>query len=396
MKIIYPTLKNSISSICIVIFILDISSPIDYVFGHLYIVPILLTACKLYARRLSFPNIIVATANVTKAAVWLVLVNFSLFGTGLLDALGVPTPHHNHFSLAIFVNVSNVIAVLFLTDWLIRASLKYMQQIAIQAEQLEIKQAELVTKKAELLAQQEVERVQQDFMYTLTHDLKTPLIGAIRVLEYFRQGKYGRVDRQQIKVLETLIRGQRRSYHLVEMLLDVYRNDHHGLILDCQPLDLCELAAEAIDTLAILAADREISLKLSCDRSTKSSPRLIGDPFQLDRVFTNLLTNAIYHSPNQSKIEITIEYDRGYFTTCICDCGRGIDSADLPFLFDRFYQSHDKLTGSGLGLYLSRQIVTAHHGEIWAESLQPRGAKFSFKLPTASNCIDVNIKAEIS
>jgi two-component system NarL family sensor kinase len=96
-----------------------------------------------------------------------------------------------------------------------------------------------------------------------------------------------------------------------------------------------------------------------------------------------LLTNGINHSPRGDKVEIVMESYPNYQVVKVIDSGLGITAEELPHLFDRFYQGNSdrQAKGSGLGLYLSRQIIEAHGGIIWAENKLPQGAVFGFRLP---------------
>jgi two-component system NarL family sensor kinase len=114
-----------------------------------------------------------------------------------------------------------------------------------------------------------------------------------------------------------------------------------------------------------------------------------GDALQLQRVFSNLLINGINHSPRGGRVEVVLESDSTYHFVKVLDNGPGITEDELPYLFERFYQgqSDRQAKGSGLGLYLTRQIIEAHGGTIWAENRKPQGALFGFRLPAvpASN-----------
>jgi two-component system, NarL family, sensor kinase len=102
-------------------------------------------------------------------------------------------------------------------------------------------------------------------------------------------------------------------------------------------------------------------------------------------VLTNLLINAIHHSRRGDRVETVMESQAAYQVIKILDTGSGITAAELPHLFERFYQGQGdrQAKGTGLGLYLSRQIVEAHGGTIWAENRVPKGALFGFKLPSS-------------
>ena len=105
---------------------------------------------------------------------------------------------------------------------------------------------------------------------------------------------------------------------------------------------------------------------------------------QLQRVFFNLLTNGINHSLRGGRVEVVLESQSDYHVVKVLDNGLGITAEQMPHLFERFYQGHSDrgAKGSGLGLYLTRQIITAHGGTIWAENRSPTGALFGFRLAT--------------
>jgi two-component system NarL family sensor kinase len=181
-----------------------------------------------------------------------------------------------------------------------------------------------------------------------------------------------------------MIRSHQTSLQLLETLLDVYRNDIEGLKLVLAPVDLVTVAEEVAASLFDLAASRRVHLSFSYGESDfRKFLWVSGDAFQLQRVFANLLTNAINHTPRGGKVEIALESHASYQTARVIDTGAGITAAELPYLFERFYQGHSnrQAKGAGLGLYLTRQIIEAHGGTIWAENRSPHGASFGFRLP---------------
>jgi two-component system NarL family sensor kinase len=242
----------------------------------------------------------------------------------------------------------------------------------------------IARQQARLRSQEQLASIREDFVSTLTHDLKTPLLGAIETLKSFQTGQFGAITPIQQKVLETMARSHRTTLQLVETLLDVYRNDAEGLKLELASVNLVTVAEEVIATLRDLAATRRVNVSLSYGESDfRRCLWVNGDELQLGRVFANLLINGINHSPRGAKVEIVLEFYSGYQVVKVLDSGQGITEEELPHLFERFYQGHsDRLAlGSGLGLYLSRQIIDAHGGTIWAENRSPRGALFGFRLP---------------
>lgn len=355
--------RSLVGILCGLIFLLETLAPTEYVFGHLYIAPLLLASFQLGRG---------GTSIVVRVVIFLTLLDFVIPNIPHLSMLNFGAlPIHT------LVNRLNVVVVLLLTNWLVQRNLKYAAKIDRQQE-------EVTHHKAELLVQLRLAQMREDFVHTLTHDLKTPLLGAIQTIKSFQQEQFGSVGALQSQVLSKMSQSQQRSLQLVETLLDVYRNDAEGLVLQNQIIDLWSIAKEAVDAITILSLERQIKLNLKCYESANQQLAVSGDPLQLSRVFSNLLSNAIYHSPRAGEIDIIIHNNGRKYTVQVSDQGQGVSPADLPLLFDQFYQAHAQVQGSGLGLYLSRQIVEAHGGKIWAEAESPQGTKFCFSLPVGT------------
>jgi two-component system, NarL family, sensor kinase len=361
--------RLSVAIFCSLILLLELMAPVEYIFGYLYIIPMLLIACDLTSCATPTPKIVAATSRVTAIGIFLTLSDFVV-----LQIVNRGTFNVNDLPLPVTINRISIVFLLLLTNWLIKSSLEHLERIYRQKQEISRYQVELSVRI-------QLDRMHEDFVYTLTHDLKTPLIGAIQTIKYFQREKFGSIGSTQKQVLAKMYRSQCRSLELVETLLDVYHNDSEGILLHSESIDLRKIAQESIDTVLILGLERRITLNLKCNISDIQQPKLIGDRLQLSRVFINLLSNAIYHAPHSSNIDIKIECRDLYYQVKVIDRGQGISSVDLPWIFDRFYQARDGLKGSGLGLYLSRQIVEAHGGQIWAESVLPHGSKLCFRLP---------------
>ncbi|WP_313930274.1 HAMP domain-containing sensor histidine kinase [Trichocoleus sp. FACHB-262] len=331
------------------LFFLELETPPNYVFGYLYTGPILLASVHL-SRKVTF--------LLTLVACILTLINIWLPG---LETVEVSTI------------ASRIIATfaLIVTGVLSDRNRLYQQTVLQQQTKLE--------------AQEKLASVREDFASALTHDLKTPLLGAIETLKAFQQGTFGAVQSSQQRVFATMVRSHKTTLQMVETLLDVYRNDTEGLQLNLAPVDLVEIAEEVTATMTDLAASRRVHISLRYGASDfRQFLWVKGDTLQLQRVIANLLTNAINHSPRGERVEIILEAGSSSQTVKVIDNGAGIKLDELLHLFERFYQgqSDRQAKGSGLGLYLSRQIVEAHGGTIWAENRQFTGATFAFRLPT--------------
>lgn len=331
-----------------IVIILEFSTPPAYVFGYLYIGPVLLANSRLSRA---------ATFQITLVAAILTLANLIVPGDQPIQPSTI---------------ASRLIAVMALGVTGFLSDRRRALEEAIAQQQ------------AQLRSQQQLASIREDFVSTLTHDLKTPLLGAIETLKSFQSKQFGAVTPIQQKVLETMARSHRTTLQLVETLLDVYRNDTEGLKLQLAPVNLVAVAEEVIATLTDLAATRRVYVYLSYGESDfRRTLWVNGDALQLQRVFANLLMNSINHSPRGGKVEVVLEFYSGDQVVKILDHGQGITEEELPHLFERFYQGYSDrhASGSGLGLYLTRQIIAAHDGTIWAENRSPRGALFGFRLP---------------
>ena len=330
-----------------IVIALEYSTPSAYVFGYLYTGPIVFASFRLQRR----------------AALVVILV------ASVLTLLNLVVPQVVLAELPIVANRTITVMALIVTGWLSDRNQRYEAAIAQQ--------------RAELQAQQKLADIRENFVATLTHDLKTPLLGAIQTLKSLQQEQFGKVLPEQQQVFEVMTRSQTSTLQMVEMLLDIYRNDAEGLELNCQPLNLVDLVTEVMSRLTAIAANRRVSLSLQqIDSDFRQSLWVEGDPLQLQRVLDNLITNGINHSPRGSSVEIQMVVQGNQAIVQVLDKGQGIQPEESGRLFEQFYQGHTKrqAKGSGLGLYLSRQIIEAHGGTIWAENRTPQGAAFGFKL----------------
>lgn len=278
-----------ITSLFLVVLVLEFATPVDYVFGYLYTGPILLATSRL-GRRATFCTTLIAV---------------------ILTVLNLWVPSNEAIEPAIIASRLIAVIALIVTGILGDRNRCYEQAIAQQ--------------QAKLQAQEQLARVREDFASTLTHDLKTPLLGAIEALKAFEQGNFGTVTPMQQKVLAMIVRSHQSSLQLVGTLLDVYRNDTEGLKLQLAPVNLVAVAEEIIATITNLAASRQVYVNLNYVKSDfRRAFWVDGDALQLQRVFSNLLTNGINHSPRGGKVEVVFSSQSNYHVVKVLDSGLGI------------------------------------------------------------------------
>jgi signal transduction histidine kinase len=224
-------------------------------------------------------------------------------------------------------------------------------------------------------------RAQRDFVANVSHDLKTPLTAIRGFAQAILDGTAS--DEPARRQAASVIQAEAdRLHRLVEDLLDLARIDAGQMAFSLAPLDLPGVLRGVAERLALKAAAKEVRI----DNQVASLPNLAGDGDRLAQVFTNLLDNAIKHSPSGEAVSLTGEAERGWVTVHVSDAGPGIPAEDLPRIFDRFYQVDkarpaDESRGVGLGLAISREIVQAHGGRLTAQSRVGAGSRFTVRLP---------------
>ena len=334
-----------------IVLVLDFLTPVEYVIGYLYLCPLLLATGR-FSRKFIL--------GLTLLMILLILLNLEL-------------PNHTSFIFPALVNRLLASIALVISAILCDRNTIYAQAIASQQSQIQSKT--------------ELESLREDFAGTLMHDLKTPVLGGISTLNAFIQGEFGEITIHQTQVLMMMERSHQTSLKLLDTLLDVYRNDTKGLELQIEPIDLTQLVEESANQVAALAHHRQIQITIHHgDSEFRRSLWVKADAFQLQRVIMNLLVNAINHSRRGDRIEVILDSNGFQQRVKVLDQGAGLNPDELSQLFQRFYQgkSDRQAQGSGLGLYLARQIITAHQGIIWAENRSPKGAIFGIQLPIHS------------
>lgn len=228
--------------------------------------------------------------------------------------------------------------------------------------------------------QKETERLRDDFIATLTHDMRTPLLAAIQTLKFFLDGALGTLDEKQNLLLSTMLQSNEDLLGLVNALLEVYRFESGKLELCKTVFNVKDLAKQCYDELKPLADKKDIDFSLECDLD--DNLEICADRAEIKRVMINLCGNAVNYTDKAGKISVLIKSNKKDLIFSVADNGNGIPKEDIPHLFKRFSQGTTKKrsTGTGLGLYLSRQIIEAHGGKIWVESKMKKGSEFSFLL----------------
>ena len=223
-------------------------------------------------------------------------------------------------------------------------------------------------------------QLQEDFVSTISHELRTPL-GFIKgySTSLLREDTTWDPETQR-EFLMIIDEEADRLSVLIENVLESARLQSRTIQLRFQPLRLDAVIRDVIARIRV--RHRELQIKMELD----GTPSIQGDGVRLAQVIENLFTNAIKYAPG-APIDVSLGQVRENIRIAFHDQGPGIDSEALPFIFDRFYRARNErtITGTGLGLYICKQIIEAHRGKIWAESNPGRGTTFLIDLPINSS-----------
>lgn len=226
-----------------------------------------------------------------------------------------------------------------------------------------------------------LERLRDEFLSTAAHELKTPVATIKGYAQLLHQWTAGRRDPRQAMALDVIDRQSDRLNRLVQQLLEFARLQHERFVLHLQRFDLGDLAAEVVARLQPTAPRHRLLLE-----RTGPLP-VVADRDRIDEVLVNLLDNAIKASTKGGDIETRVHAVGNEAIVSVKDYGVGIPAEKQPHIFERFFQAHAgtpyERGGMGIGLYLSREVITRHGGRIWFQSEPGHGSTFFFSLPLA-------------
>jgi PAS domain S-box-containing protein len=228
---------------------------------------------------------------------------------------------------------------------------------------------------------EEANRLKDDFLATVSHELRNPLNSIVGWAGLLRSGKLD--EKKTARGVEAIMQAAQAQAQIISDLLDVSRIISGRLRLDIRPFELIEVIEAAIDTLRPAADAKRIRLEALLDRSAST---MAGDPDRLRQVFWNLLSNAVKFTSNDGCIRILSRRIDAHIEVVVSDTGIGIEPQFLPYVFDRFRQGDSgtdrQSSGLGLGLAIVRHLIELHGGTVHAESKgSGQGASFTMRLP---------------
>jgi two-component system phosphate regulon sensor histidine kinase PhoR len=227
--------------------------------------------------------------------------------------------------------------------------------------------------------QQQTEIIRRDFISNVSHELRTPLAALKALTETLQDGALNDPPAAQRFLAQMEAEVDALSLMVAE-LLELSRIESGRVPLALKPTSPLDIVTPAYERIALQAERAHLAFSLSCPEDL---PLVMADADRVQQVIVNLLNNAIKFTPEGGKVILGAEVQDQMVRFSVADSGIGIDPADLPRIFERFFKADRARSGhgTGLGLAIARHLVEAHGGRIWAESEPGKGSTFFFTIP---------------
>jgi signal transduction histidine kinase len=298
------------------------------------------------------------------------------------------------FSLLAGTTAAIAVLIIFLIKWsstLANEVKKRTKELSVSNQQLYSKTSELkITNESLIESNKKLEsankrlevhdKMQKDFINIAAHELRTPIQPILALAQVLRSRKEknnnGKEIEEEISLLDAVIRNAKRLQRLAEDILDVTKIESHSLTLHKERFNLNEVISNTIQDIRNQISNGKVKLLYEFDKDLLF---IEADKERITQVISNLLSNAVKFT-KEGTISIQVEKKDSKVTFNIKDTGTGIDPEILPRLFSKF--ATKSFEGTGLGLFVSKSIIEAHRGKMWAQNnADGKGATFSFSLP---------------
>jgi len=240
-------------------------------------------------------------------------------------------------------------------------------------------QAEILRANAERM--ESLEKIKSDFLNLASHELRGPLSVLRGYLAMLSDGSLGELPPRVRGILPALNAKASQMALLITQMLEAARLEDSQMQLKLEPVDMRGLVRRAVDTMGQLAAPGQ-SLLLE---GARSEILLVADAARVETILVNLLDNALKYSPGGGGVRVKLAAGENHVSVSVIDQGMGIAAEDMPRLFTRFGRlvtvDNSHIPGTGLGLYLSREIARIHGGDITVTSTLGKGSAFTLRLP---------------
>lgn len=237
----------------------------------------------------------------------------------------------------------------------------------------------------DITLEEEIDRMKSEFISLASHQLRTPLSAIKTYSHMLVDGYMGPVTNTQRKSLHTIIAAANRMNELISTLLNITRIESGTISITVKQVKIDQLIEEVIAEVSLLAGDRSIDVSFMQIGSAKLLAKT--DPLIFKEVLTNLVINAIKYTPEGGKVAIQAQRRTKDTLIRVKDNGWGIPKHAQNQVFSKFFRAQNivrrETTGTGLGLYLVKGLITALEGRIWFKSAEGKGTEFSFTVPSS-------------
>jgi NtrC-family two-component system sensor histidine kinase KinB len=226
-----------------------------------------------------------------------------------------------------------------------------------------------------------LDQLKSEFIMKASHELKNPLTGLTMNISLLRESTVERLGEKERQLLGGAEEDLRRLRGLVNDLLDLSRMEAGKLTMEIGEASLAAIVERCLLVLRAQAGQAGVELTAALPEAL---PAVLADPNKILWVLTNLVTNALRYTPRDGFVRIAAEPEEARVRVEVRDNGQGIPYEDQGRLFEKFFQARGGASGSlGIGLAICKEIIRAHRGAIWVESVPGKGSTFSFTLPRA-------------
>lgn len=241
----------------------------------------------------------------------------------------------------------------------------------------------------------EVETMKSEFITTVAHQLRTPLTRVKWAIQTVLNSELGKINNEQKDALQTGYQANQNIVNIINNLLESAKTESTYLGYNFQEMFLEPVIAKTLSDFNSVADQRKINLEFLSSQQ-KTLPAVKMDPEKISLALGNLIDNALVYTPPGGKITVILENFGDCAKVSVKDTGIGVPKDSLDKLFTRFFRAKNavsvKTEGSGLGLYIVKNIIMMHGGEIWAESKEGEGTTFSFTIPFLGESAGRNVE----
>jgi PAS domain S-box-containing protein len=229
-----------------------------------------------------------------------------------------------------------------------------------------------------------IEAMKSEFVSIAAHQLRTPLSAIKWTIKMLMDGDFGKLNKNQLDLVKKTYISNERMVNLINDLLNVTKIEEGKYLYKPEIVHLEDIITPLIEAYETEAIRRKLNIKFSFPK--KKTSTIAADLEKMKLAIQNLLDNAIKYTPKNGNVSLKLKEENKKVVVVITDSGVGIPKDQKERIFTKFYRAANvvkmETEGSGLGLFISKNIINSHGGEIWFTSEEGRGSSFSFKLPT--------------